>query len=140
MPQTHLPPQWDKRLLAMLNARGWDAGKFAPEALRLLAAWARAEGGTATWNPLNSTSRLVQDGRAWQTSPDYNSTGVRNYDTPTHGVAATAATLLNGNYNGIVGFLQAPAITAEQAVRKYADQFRKWGTDTNLLLAVLEGM
>ena len=66
---THLPPQWDKRLLAACNSRGWDTGRFQPEPLRLLTAWARSEGGKATWNPLNTTLRLPG-------STDYNSIGV----------------------------------------------------------------
>lgn len=133
MAQTHLPPQWQQRILAILNSHGWDLGQFAHEAIRLLTAWQQAEGGTATWNPLNSTYHIS----GWYTLPDYNTSGVVNYDKATHGVMATAATLLNGNYNGIVGFLQNPLLTAEEAVGKYADEFRTWGTNPDTITACL---
>lgn len=136
MAQTHLPPQWDKRLLAILNSHGWDIGQFAPEALRLLAAWAQAEGGSAEWDPLNSELHVFSGTVPWQ-GPDYNSAGVADYLKPTYGVMATAATLLNGNYNGIVGFLQSPQITAEEAVDKYRSQFQTWGTNPQTILDCL---
>lgn len=133
MTQTHLPPQWQERVLAILNSHGWDTGQFAHQAIRLLTAWQQAEGGAATWNPLNSTYHIS----GWYTQPDYNTSGVCNYDKATHGVMATAATLLNGYYNGIVGFLQNPLITAEEAVNKNADQFRTWGTNPDVILSCL---
>lgn len=127
---SHLPPQWDRRVLALLGSSGWDTGTFAPEAIRLLTAWTKAEGGMATWNPLNSTMTFMG-------SSPYNSSHVQNYRRPVDGVCATALTLLNGNYQGIAGFLQAPAITAEQAVMKYEPQFRVWGTNPQTILDVL---
>ena len=126
----HLPPQWRERLLALVNARGWSAGVFQSETLRLLDAWQRAEGGIAVWNPLNTTER-------YKGSTDYNGTGVQNYTKPTYGVIATVATLLNGNYNGILGALQGGTLTAEDTVSKNADQFRVWGTDPNLIRQLL---
>ena len=123
--QSHLPPQWRQRLLAIANSRGWDTGQFAVESMRLLYGWQVAEGGTADWNPLNTTLHIP----GWQSSDDYNAAGVCNYLKPSYGVMATFATLVNGYYNGILGFLQSPQITAEEACDKYADQFTTWGTD-----------
>ena len=128
--QTHLPPQWRQRLLAIVNGHGWLTGQFASESLRLLDAWQRAEGGTAQWNPLNTTYRLSG---SWS----YNSVGVQNYSRPTDGVCATGLTLVNGNYNGILGDLQNGTKTAEQIVTDRADQFRVWGTNPETILAVL---
>lgn len=128
--QTHLPPQWRQRVLAIVNGHGWDTGQFAPESLRLLAAWAQAEGGNARWNPLNTTFRLPG-------STDYNSAGVQSYFRPTEGVCATALTLVNGHYNGILGDLQNGTKTAEQIVSDRAAQFETWGTNPDTIAAVL---
>jgi len=130
MANTHLPPQWRERLLALVNAHGWITGSFAAESLRLLDAWQRAEGGAAAWNPLNTTE-------PYKGSTNYNDTGVQNYTKPTYGVIATAATLLNGNYNGILGALQGGTLTAEEIVDKNAAEFRVWGTDPAVIRGVL---
>lgn len=135
--QTHLPPLWKERLLAVINARGALAGDPPHESMRFLEAQARAEGGNARWNPLNSSVAIKQDGWHWNTTPDYNSIPVRNYDTQLHGVLAMAATLFDGNFNGIAGFLQNPQITAEEACDKYAAQIHTWGTDPDLMKRVL---
>jgi hypothetical protein len=130
MADTHLPPQWRQRVLAIVNGHGWDTGKFYPEGLRLLSAWATAEGGTARYNPLNTTMRLPG-------STPYNNTGVQNYFRPTEGVCATGLTLVNGNYNGILGDLQNGTKTAEEIVNDRRSQFSLWGTNPDTLLAVL---
>lgn len=131
MTQTHLPPQWEYAVLALVRSRGWTTGQFEPEALRLLRAWATAEGGNAQWNPLNTTER-------YKGSWNYNTTGVQNYSKPIFGVMATVATLVNGYYNGILGFLQNPQITAEEAVQKYRGQFQTWGTTPDHILEILK--
>jgi hypothetical protein len=136
MASNHLPPQWRQRLMAVINGSGWLTGQFGPEQMRLLDAWQRAEGGTAQWNPLNTTAHISQGGVQWQ-GPDYNSTGVANYTKPTYGVMATAATLTNGFYNGILGWLQAGTTTAVDCVNAHADEFRTWGTDPSVLLQIL---
>jgi len=129
---TPLPPQWQQRLLALVNARGWLTGSFVFETIRLLTAWQQAEGGNAQWNPLNTTE-------PYKGSTNFNGTGVQNYTKPTYGVIATAATLLNGNYNGILGALQGGTLTAEEIVNKNAAEFRVWGTNPDLILKVLAG-
>lgn len=127
----HLPPQWRQRVLAGINGHGWNNGTFYPEGLRLFDAWAQAEGGTARWNPLNCTLHLPG-------STNYNSVGVQNYLRATEGCAATVITLVNGNYNGILGDLQNGTKTAEEIVTDRSDQFRTWGTSPALILDVLE--
>lgn len=77
-----------------------------------LLAWHAAEGGTAAFNPLNTT--LWQPG-----STAYNSFGpggayhVRNYPDPTTGVRATALTIENGHYPHVLAALRAGQL-AEQ--------------------------
>lgn len=97
---------------------------------QLLAAWAKAEGGTATYNPLNTTE-------PWPGATDYNSVGVKNYPTGAAGIAATAATLVNGHYPGIVHDLRAGGFTAVQMVERNAPQFDTWGTGSANILRVL---
>ena len=117
-----------------MNGHGWDTGSFYPEGMRLLDAWQRAEGGTARWNPLNTTYKL------WN-STDYNQNDppVQNYFRPTEGCAATVLTLVNGYYNGILGDLQNGVKTAEQIVTDRRAQFQTWGTDPDVVLRVLAG-
>jgi hypothetical protein len=122
--EQHLPPQWRERLLCVV------AAKAGTENMRLLAAWQRAEGGTAKWNPLNTTMPLPG-------STSYNTIGVQNYKRATEGVCAQALTLANGLYNGILGDLQGGGKTAEEIVHDRADQLKHWGTDPHLILKVL---
>lgn len=121
---THLPFMWRFRLLAAIHARGvW-------QNRRLLAAWARAEGGSAGFNPLNTT-------QPWPGATDYNSVGVKNYPNGAAGIAATAATLVNGHYNGIVADLRVGKLPAEEIVRRNASEFDTWGTGAGNVLRVL---
>lgn len=121
---THLPFLWRFRLLHAIHAKGrW-------QNRRLLDAWARAEGGTARWNPLNST-------QPWPGATDYNSVHVRNYPSGAAGVAATAATLVNGRYDGIVADLRVGKNTAQEIVRRNAAEFGTWGTGAENVLRCL---
>lgn len=52
------------------------------------------------YNPLNTT--LNESGAS-----DYNSVGVKNYVSEAQGIEATAATLLNGDYNDVVAALRS---------------------------------
>jgi hypothetical protein len=123
---THLPPNWRQRLLAVLGAPA------TAENLRLLDAWQRAEGGSARWNPLNSTYPLP-----FGESTSYNRSSVQNYFKPTAGIAAIALTLIQSNYTGILGALQAGKLTAEQIVAQHRDEFKTWGTNADTILRVL---
>ena len=121
---THLPPLWRVRLLSVIR------GKVNRANLQLLAAWARAEGGTARWNPLNTT--LTVPG-SWP----YNSVGVQNFRRPVDGISATAMTLADGYYPGILGDMQAGRKSAHQIVIDHAAEFDKWGTGATHVLAQL---
>jgi hypothetical protein len=128
--QTHLPPHWQGHLLRSLGAL------VGHENVRLLTAWQQAEGGTARWNPLNTTFDLPG-------ATDYNSVGVKNYPRPTWGVYATGLTLTSPasgplTYGKILGHLQAGSSTAEQIVSDCRDEFQTWGTNPDAILAVLK--
>lgn len=131
----HLPPFWREHLLAVLG------GQRNTQTLRLLDAWARAEGGTARWNPLNTTLLVAE----FTLSPDYNKTGVRNYSAPVAGVCATALTLISHKadgklrFGGILADIQAGTKTADQIVRDRSDEFQTWGTSPALMLQILAG-
>lgn len=120
----HLPILWKFRLLRALKAKG------SRENRRVLAAQARAEGGTARNNPLNTTE-------PWPRATLYNSAGVRNYRTGSDGIAATATTFLNGHYPGIVADLRAGTFTARQIVTRNAQEYDTWGTGASRILALL---
>lgn len=120
----HLPFLWRFRLLRALNASGYWQGR------KLLGAWEKAEGGTAKYNPLNTTL-------PWLGATDYNSAGVKNYPTGADGIEATAATLTNGLYKGIVNDLRAGRKQAGQIVKDNAAEFDKWGTGAANILRVL---
>jgi len=77
----------------------------------------------------------------WATS--YNPTGVRNYDSPLEGIAATLATfgrdkLTNEYYTSLWSDLQTGKYTAEQLVERNREGIRKWGTNPDLMLKVLK--
>ena len=117
---------WRFRLLRATRAGGYWQNR------RLLGAWARAEGGVANYNPLNTTE-------PWPEATDYNSAGVKNYPTGAAGIAATAATLTNGRYPGILRDLRAGVLKAEAIVTRNASEFDTWGTGATSILAVLRG-
>jgi hypothetical protein len=123
-PANHLPPNWRQRLLAVVGA------PITSENQRFLDAWQRAEGGAARFNPLNTTFPLPG-------ALNYNQTGVRNYLRATDGVCATALTLVDGNYGGLLAALQTGKLTAAQIVDQHQDEIRTWGTDPNLIRKLL---
>lgn len=115
----------------MATFTGWDASLLkaigAPatkENLRFLDAWQRAEGGTAAFNPLNTTQHAPG-------ATSYNSVGVRNFLDPQQGLSATAKTLLNGYYKPIVSGLRSGRTTAEKLAQ--AVEASPWGTGGGVL-------
>ena len=122
----HFPIMWRFRLLRAIHASGYRQNR------KLLRAWARAEGGTARYNPLNTT-------QPWPGSTDYNSVGVKNYPNGAAGIAATASTLVNGHYNGLVADLRRRDNhkTARDIVTDNAHEFDVWGTGASHILALL---
>jgi len=63
--------------------------------INILKTWQNHEGGTATYNPLNTTMKDVD-------STNFNSFGVKNYGSFNTGTEATADTLLLRYYKPIV--------------------------------------
>lgn len=120
----HLPLLWRFRVLRGIK------GKGSGENRRFLGAWQLAEGGTAAFNPLNTTE-------PWAGATNYNSVGVKNYRTGSDGIAATVATLLNGHYTNIVHDLRDGTLPAEMIVKRNDAEIRVWGTNPNTILAVL---
>lgn len=91
--------------------------------LAFLSAWQGHEGGTASFNPLNTT-------QPWQGSSNYNSVGVKNYPNPAAGLAATIRTLRNGYYPGILAALRSGNPTWNPTLGK---NLSTWGTGSSFM-------
>jgi hypothetical protein len=87
-----LPDQFGTRLLQKLNLPVTAAN------LTFLSAWQQAEGGSAD-NPFNTTEDAPG-------ATDFNSVGVKRYPSVAEGLDATAETLTNGYYGGILTALK----------------------------------
>jgi hypothetical protein len=127
MTDLHIPRHWRYRLLGVLDAPDSD------ENLRFLLAWSTAEGGTAQYNPLNTTYGLPG-------SSNYNSVGVKNYSSPLEGIVAQALTLDHTNYDVLVKTLRAGTHTAEEIVSLCSAAIKTWGTSPQLILDVLKSI
>jgi hypothetical protein len=119
----HLPPNWIRRLCSLISVPA------SPENISLFWAWQKAEGGSAKYNPLNTTFSLPG-------STNYNSSGVKNYPNGCYGVAATGITLRNGYYDGIIHSMRSHK-PAKQIVLENMKEFSTWGTGGWLILKVL---
>ena len=99
-------------LLGVKNDDGWFTG--------FLRQWQRYEGGTASYNPLNTTQRITG-------SYNYNDIGggmgVQHYPDEDTGVMATYQTLINGYYPDLLQTLQTRQVTPGTAAN-----ISKWGT------------
>lgn len=109
---------WQAALLRSIGAPATAAN------LKFLNAWQRAEGGRASFNPLNTT-------QGSHGASNYNSVGVKNYRSPQEGVHATAQTLLNGHYGNIVGLLRSGKASPSQMATAVAKS--PWGTGSGVL-------
>lgn len=69
--------------------------------LSVLRAWQRAEGGTSSWNPFNTT--MPAKGATRYGS---NSAGVKNYTSREQGIDATVRTIKQGYYRNVVAALK----------------------------------
>lgn len=94
---------------------------------RALIAWARAEGTSASFNPLATTQGATG-------ASNFNSVGVKNYPSYEVGLDATVKTLRNGRYENILAALRrgTNAMEVGQAVED-----SPWGTG-GLVLRVLQ--
>ena len=86
--------------------------------LLYLYAWRQAEGGSAAFNPFNTTQKALG-------ATNYNKVGVKNYTSAEQGISATVKTLLNGKYSGIISSLKADAEPSQTADALIASP---WGT------------
>jgi hypothetical protein len=103
-------------------------GSPTPATLQFLYAWRQAEGGTARYNPFNTTQRMPG-------SSAYNTVGVQHYPDPQTGVNATVKTILNGRYANLVAALRA-GTSSRAMVQALAAS--PWGTG-DLARRVLAG-
>jgi hypothetical protein len=96
--------------------------------LRRLRAWARAEGGSASFNPFNTT--MGESG-----ATNYNKVGVKNYPTQPVGTQATVATLRLGYYKQVVAALRDTNTTDAQFAAAVGSS--PWGTSGKLIAKIL---
>lgn len=89
--------------------------------LDFFAAWGRAEGTKAAYNPLATT--LARSG-----ATDFNSVGVKNYASFDQGVDATVETLRN--YPAVVGFLRQGQPQAILTTPRGQSELNKWQSGT----------
>lgn len=109
---------WQQRLLSAIGAPASKSN------LTFLDAWARAEGGNASFNPMNTTQPFSGAG-------NYNSVGVKNYPSAAAGIEATKQTLLNGHYNDIVSLMRRGSALPSQMATAVAKS--PWGTGGGVL-------
>jgi hypothetical protein len=102
------------------------------ERVKFLNAWAACEGGTADFNPLNTTMPM-------EGARTYNSAGVREYADSIQGVAATILTLRLGYYRKLRQELAAPHRTARQIAVGSREAIHTWGTDPQCIIRRLGG-
>lgn len=115
---------WDRKLLLVI------AGDVRPEPLRFLRAWQACEGGTARFNPLNTTMSVPG-------ATPYNSAGVKHYPDELAGLAATLLTIRLPYYKHIIAGLRSKSLTAEQILAASRVDLATWGTGSNCILESL---
>jgi hypothetical protein len=86
--------------------------------LLYLYAWRQSEGGSAAFNPFNTTQKALG-------ATNYNKVGVKNYTSAEQGISATVKTLLNERYSVIISSLKADAEPSQTAEALAAS---RWGT------------
>jgi cell wall-associated NlpC family hydrolase len=117
-------PGWQQQILGALKAPP------TPQNLSALNAWQRAEGGSATNNPFNTTLGVPG-------ATSYNSVGVRNYQTPQQGIQATIDTLTSPTYaSGYQPIINALRKSNPQAFVS-AISGSPWGTSGRLVGQIL---
>jgi|HubBroStandDraft_4_1064222.scaffolds.fasta_scaffold00006_160 hypothetical protein len=89
--------------------------------IEFLDAWQKYEGGTAAYNPLNTTWKMPG-------STNYNSAGVQNYLSASQGTQATVRTLNDGYYPHVLAALKSGS-PCEYANRSgLVADISTWGT------------
>lgn len=117
-------PHWDTRLLQAMG--------ITPTAarLRFLQAWAACEGGTAAFNPMNTTMPV-------NGSTNFNSVGVKQYPDELAGLAATLLTLRLHFYADIRAALRREHLSALEIAEASAHGLATWGTGSGCILRSL---
>ena len=110
---------WETSVLTAISA------PVTKENISFLDSWANAEGGSAAYNPLNTTQ--PEPG-----ATNYNSVGVKIFTDAQSGVTATATTLENGLYPDLLAALRSgnPLAHITDAVKA---QLNTWGTGSSFL-------
>lgn len=106
---------WQKAVLGALGVPVTVANE------RFLSGWQPYEGGTASFNPLNTTQQ--EPG-----ATNYNNVGVKNYTSASQGAQATATTLKNGNYPSIMAALRSGDPYTFANAQGVAANVTTWGT------------
>jgi len=123
---------WDGWEYDVLTGLITHTGTISPASVQVIRSWHACEGGSASFNPLNTT-------QPWPGATDYNAVGVKNYPSRYAGLHATLKTLTNGHYNGIVADLTTGTKEAHRIVSDNAGEFSTWGTTVACILAALPG-
>ncbi len=106
---------WEKSIL------GWIEYPQSQDNVDFLDQWQRYEGGTAAYNPLNTTWKMPG-------STDYNSAGVQNYVSAAQGAEATARTLKDGYYPHVLAALQSGSPCEYTDRAGLVNDITTWGT------------
>lgn len=107
---------WEPQVLRAANL------PITPRNITLLRGWQASEGGTAAYNPLNTTTHEAG-------STAYNSNGgtpVQSFLNANDGIRATVKTLYNGHYGAILGALKQG--NADYSAFGSAVNASPWGT------------
>lgn len=113
---------------------------ITPENLKLLLGWRQAEGGTARYNPFNTTWNKPNSDFYNCLSKDKQGkcvSGVRNYASRNDGIKATIDTLKQPIFKSLTEQLQSGRFTAAEMARNQT-VFKKWGTK-ELIIKVIDG-
>ena len=108
---------WENAVLAAINA------PISTANVAFLDAWQNAEGGSAAYNPLNTTQGPG--------ASLYNSAGVWNFESAAQGAQQTAATLLNGYYPNIIAALRSGNPSSYYG--QIAGELDTWGTGSGFI-------
>lgn len=101
------------------------------ENMKFLYAWRQAEGGTAKYNPFN-TSRKKQNATFYNCLSKDSSgkciSGVKNYSTKEDGIQATCETLKLPMYSELVNQLKSGTHSANELAKNNLTALKTWGT------------
>jgi hypothetical protein len=100
------------------------------ENLKFLQAWRQSEGKAGKYNSFNTTQPMAD-------ATNFNSVGVKNYESIDDGFKATIKTLKNGRYNCIVNGLKND-IGAKKISTDCISDLKTWGTG-DLVAKVIKG-